>query len=203
MLLLMLLNRILVHEHCVQVYLQIVKSVKYDRCDPYCVECSEVIISSTRHRYQTKFSKRLEKQTIWYPNADIGDDKNSHNETQSSHEHKIREVLEPIVFYQNISFAYHFFEDVSNHVDNLKSTNFFINQSLTYLLFLIYVWHCHLLYAHPQYISPYDVSQDDYADIQADVDEELRWWNFDNLTFVDGIGRQEISLKHIFINYNI
>lgn len=61
------------HQHGVQIYFQIVKSVQHDEAHPDCVERSEIITTCAGHCDEAELAQGFEEQAVRDPYASVCD----------------------------------------------------------------------------------------------------------------------------------
>jgi len=171
-----------IHEHCKQVILQIVHTVQNYERYPDCVECSEIVIADTSHRYQAELRQWLIEQAIRDPYAHIGYCYNTHQQTQPSQKHDISKILKPVPIDQNITLTDHLLEDTLDQLVQLPYTGTLIDLVLASRSGIRYDKFPN---GCPYDVLPYDKCNDDHGYVQADVDEELRLWDLYYFALVD------------------
>lgn len=140
-----------VHEQGIKVGLEIMKAIKNDEGDPNGVKGSEVIVASARHRNKTEFTERLKEKAIWYPNTSVRNEKDSHDKTESPQKHNVSEILEPVIFNEDVTLANHLSKNGPDHGYNLAYTSLLLDQ---HTLAMRHGWYRQFFYRYPKPILP-------------------------------------------------
>jgi hypothetical protein len=99
------------HEHCEQIYFEVVEGVQHYECHPYCVECPKIVVADTGHSNEAELAEWFIKQAVRNPNTSVSDHEDTHDKEHSAHEHNVSEVLEPRVLYEHLPLPDHLLQN--------------------------------------------------------------------------------------------